>query len=205
MYLKEEKALDLVEGAAHAIVIGSPLNRFVTIHMEKGEALDRAQVHTATYLRLVNQWLAYRGVQVAYLWVLEHVAGTGLHVHMIMHVPRHLWPEYKRRQKRWLQRADLKPIDGVIKDKRAGQRGMQWESQEDRAKYRASLTGLMRYLLEGIDGAAIASAGMPGQTVAEALRINPKPSVAIYGRRHSMSNNLRLKAREAYERPNKTA
>lgn len=204
LHLSEVQAVELVEAAAHAVIAGRPLNRFVSIHLEKGEVLGRAQDHIGVYLRLVGQWLGYRGVPATYLWVLEHAAGTGLHVHMLLHVPRALWPEYKRRQKRWLQRAGIAPVDGVLDDQRVGPRGMDWQVGAHRRTYKRQLTGLLRYLLKGIDSSAIASIiaseRAPGQKVAEALRIDPEPSTAIYGRRCSMSNNIRAKARAAYTR-----
>jgi hypothetical protein len=65
VYLRDDQILDLIAEATHARLIGSPLNRFVTLILREapdGNVRGRAQAAIGAYLNSARRWLKRRGV-----------------------------------------------------------------------------------------------------------------------------------------------
>lgn len=205
-HLTEAQLIAAVEAAAHARAIGKPLNRFVTIHLERGELPGRAQESIAAFLKPAAAWLRQRGVTLTRIWWLEHATGTGLHAHMFLHVPPELSKAFGHQARnRWLKAAGLVPHQGVIRTERIGPHGFDITNapQRQHQSYANQLTGVVRYMGKTIDPNAISGLHrhLPKSyrpTLAAALGIKPEYSHPIYGRRISVSENIGPAARKRY-------
>jgi hypothetical protein len=206
-HLSEAKVIDLIEASVHAREIGRPLNRFITIHLERGDIVGRPQEAVGHFLRMAGQWLGDREVPSTFVWVLEQAAGTGLHAHILIHCPPELAKDFSNRARsRWLSLSSIEPRKGVIKTERVGPRGftMARASQAERQSYQNQLQGVLRYITKAIDPEAkstlarhLPHAARP--TTAELLRVEPEYCAPIYGRRCSRSQNIGATARARYD------
>jgi hypothetical protein len=209
LHLTEQHAIGLIKAAVHARNIGQPLNRFITIHLERGD-LDqrthRAQDAIGRYLRLAGQWLTDRNVPITFVWVLEQAVGTGLHAHILIHVPPALAKDFGyRARSRWLSLCGIEPKQGVIRTERVGPRGFELvtATSKDRQSYLNQLQGVLRYMTKAIDPDARStllsqSSGASRPSTAELLGIEPEYCEPIFGRRCSRSQNIGETARTRY-------
>ena len=209
-YLSAEKALDLIEGANHARELGFPLNLSLTIHFERGnlKPIYTPQMSIGYFLKAANQWLALRGIPATFIWVREHVIGTGRHVHILLHCPVEYQAEFKKRAKqKWVLLAGMDKADrDTLHFERIGPRGYAegQASTRDRQKYLNQLKGSLKYHLKGInpDQALPKQMGRDG-SVAELLGIEPEDNQPIFGRRASQSQNISKGARDRYAAGNR--
>jgi hypothetical protein len=184
----------------HAREIGRPLNRFITIHLEKAGIEIHGQEQLGKFLKLAGQWLGDRGVPATYVWVMEKGMGTGLHVHMIIHVPPILRKDFSYRARhQWPKLAKIKPLKGVIytsppTEAKAGRLGDAPSGQS----YLNQLRGALRYMLKAIDPKAASRIAPLLGTTAELLKVRPKYCSPLYGRRCSRSENIGQTARARY-------
>lgn len=205
-YQSETQIIGALGAAVHARTIGRPLNRFVTIHLERGELPGRAQDAVGAYLKTAAKWLRSRGIAPTYLWWLEHAVGTGLHVHMLMHVPADLRDTFNIKARHaWLKAAGLVPHAGVIRTERIEPRGIgtSGPTKRQQESYQNQLQGVLRYMGKSIDPDAKSSlhghlplAERP--TAAAVLGIKPEYCHPIYGRRISVSENIGPAARKRF-------
>ena len=204
-YLTATKALDLIEAGNHARIIGLPLNLAVTVHFERGDLKPHytSQHATGYFLKAATQWLALRGIAGTYVWVMEHVMGTGRHVHILMHCP----PEYqaafsKMAKRKWVKLAGMDTTDKkTVHIERVGPRGytVAQSSPKHQQQYLNQLKGAFKYHLKGInpDQALPKQMGVDG-SVAELLGIEPEDNQPIFGRRASQSQNISKGARDRF-------
>ena len=208
-YLAATKALDLIDAATHARMIGLPLNLAIAVHFERGNLKPHfTPQHAVGYLlKAATQWLALRGIAGAYIWVMEHVMGTGRHVHILMHCP----PEYqaafnKMAKTKWLKLAGMETTDKrTLKAERVGPRGytVTQSSLRHQQQYLNQLKGVFKYHLKSInpDQELPKQIGVGG-SVAELLRIEPEDNQPIFGRRASQSQNISKGARDRFAADN---
>lgn len=211
-YLTATKALDLIEAANHARIIGLPLNLAITVHFERGDLKPHYTPQHATgyFLKAATQWLGLekRGIAGTYIWVMEHVMGTGRHVHILMHCP----PEYqaafsKMAKRKWVKLAGMDTTDKkTVHIERVGPRGytVAQSSPKHQQQYLNQLKGAFKYHLKGInpDQALPKQMGVDG-SVAELLGIEPEDNQPIFGRRASQSQNISKGARDQYAAGNR--
>lgn len=216
-FLSEAHAVKAIEAGAFAEKIGRPLNHAAAIHFDKGEAVGRAQDIVGHYLRMAGQWLDDRGEKSTYIWVLEHARNDpekGLHVHMLFYVPKNLAAQFRNlAHGRWARLAGINPVPDAVHIQPVGGRGQRYYYPEHadtpaaRERRTGSIKGAIRYLLEAQDPAApgqIISAD--GATPASALlKIKTKANEIIYGRRLSISNNIRATARQRWQESREAA
>ena len=203
-YIKAEKALDVLQAAAHAHTIGTPLNYQADIHFECGNLNDLyvPQEAIGAWTKAMGDWLALRGIKATFVWFREHVTGTGAHVHMLLHIP----PEHRKELKAlartsWLRIAHMSPDNrAVIKMQKLGPRDYPLrQSTEKQTTYFNCLVGSLRYRLKGIDpDQALPKITGSERPVAELLGIDPEDNEPIYGRRVSQSQNITKSARDDY-------
>jgi hypothetical protein len=104
-------------------VIGLEPNRTIDIHFNQG-GLDldhhRPQEALGKFLKLAREWIACRGGNTSYLWVLENRRHSGnpfdqndremrmgVHAHILMHVPENLVGRFAQLQRGWLTKAGM--------------------------------------------------------------------------------------------------
>ncbi|WP_237153310.1 hypothetical protein [Oryzibacter oryziterrae] len=89
----------------HAAKIGAPLTAFVTVNIFDFDALspqDKADANRRI-LDNLGQFARREGFPIVYIWAREiGVDNTGEHLHILAHVPRHLFRKFKRLANAWL-------------------------------------------------------------------------------------------------------
>lgn len=201
-FLKGAQGVDLVEAAIHAERIGLPVNYYITINFAAARVMRRAQEIVGHYLRLIGQWLSKRGVQITFLWVLEHYIGTGEHVHILLHCPPELARKFAAKARsHWLTVVGGTPRCGAFSCERFGL--FPRDDHLDVAQYRKRLKGLLRYLLKTLDPseASYLEGYLPKRlrrSTAELFKVRTKRHLPIEGRRCSRSENISKTARERW-------
>jgi hypothetical protein len=87
------------QAVRHAITIGLRLNVMVTIDWE----LCGIDPHSGRshWLHLFYNWIRCRGHQTGFVWVMEGGGPLGIHSHILIHVPRELRVDFRKRQRAW--------------------------------------------------------------------------------------------------------
>ena len=177
---KRLKAVQLVEAAQRALVIGLPFNRHLTVHWTKANLTDaQAAAATGRMVKLIRDWVHKHGGEIAYVWVRENGPRKDSHSHILLHVPEGLSMAFTRR---WYKRVTGWPsrvpgralkcvcIGGTA---RAALSGSDW--------YLANLAWLVGYLVKGSDARTSEALGLSrsdeggtiiGKRVAISLNLN---------------------------------
>jgi hypothetical protein len=96
---------NLTAAARHAVAIGLPFNRMISIHWEAaGVPLEVMVRATGRFTDLLAKALARHGSGTAWLWAHENGDGKGGHCHLLAHVPASLVPLISGLQRGWLRR-----------------------------------------------------------------------------------------------------
>ncbi|WP_430447184.1 hypothetical protein [Sphingorhabdus contaminans] len=157
-YLTLQQAQDLIAAAHLALRLGKPLTRHLTVRLERQGIADcdavKAIGRLITLLR--DHVRKTTGGEIAYLWVREHGAVIGGHVHILLHLPA----EYKwqgQRAKKWAERISGRSYKrGAIKTTRVG--GAAKTHEHNPGLYLANLATVVGYLIKGTcpkNGAAL--------------------------------------------------
>ncbi len=176
----------IIDAAYHAIKIGLPLNRFVTIHLERAGITD-AEVAKAVgrIMKLAKDWMQTKGQVIAHAWIRENDNGDGRkgsHVHILLHCPDTLpigcmW-------RRWLRKVSGQPYRrNVIKSKRIGGTVNAYTNMP--AVYLQNLDGVLGYVCKGVSRADAVKLGLPKQ----------QAGGWIIGKRAGWSQNIGAKSR----------
>lgn len=108
-HLTEKQVQALFKATETAFKSGCPLNRFITIHYDDLADKKRPQKFVLKFLEHSRKWLQRRGLPVAYLYTLENGKTKGLHVHILIHIPRGCQRKYRQAMARWLPFEIRKP------------------------------------------------------------------------------------------------
>lgn len=185
--LTEAQVGNLIAAAVHAIRIGLPLNRMMTIHWEAQGVPERAMAKaTGHFLDLVTKTLARRGLLTAWVWVHESGDGKGGHCHMLIHLPAGVAKTIAAKQRRWLRAISGHPYrERVILSRPIGGRvGLE---DTNPVLYGENLKAAMSYLLKGAHPRAA--------QIYDIQRYEPGGRVT--GKRCGTSQNVGPKARGA--------
>lgn len=94
----------------YAAVIGTPINRYVVIHLNETDAACAATLFEAIRHKF-RDWLNYHNkrattppVAPAYIYVFENPEGERPHVNWGVHVPDHLLADFQKKLPRWIER-----------------------------------------------------------------------------------------------------
>ncbi|MFM2279281.1 MAG: hypothetical protein RLZZ444_1512 [Pseudomonadota bacterium] len=183
--LSPAQVANLTAAAAHALAIGLPFTRFVTIHWESaGIALADMAGATGRFLDLLTKALARHGARTAWLWVHENGEGKGGHVHILAHVPAELAPIVSRLQRRWLRSITGQPYRArMIHSKPIGGRlGLESGNPDLHA---VNLSAVLDYVIKGADPIAARQFGLS----------RLEPGGRVIGKRCGTSQNIGPKAR----------
>jgi hypothetical protein len=184
--LRLATASAIIDAAYHAIKIGLPLNRFVTIHFVRAGLTD-ADAATAIrrIMKLAKDWMKTKGRMIAHVWVRENDSGDGSkgsHVHILCHCPDTL--PIGRMWRRWLRKVSRQPYRrNVIKSKRIGGTVNAYANMP--AVYLQNLDGVLAYVCKGVSPADAATLSLPKQ----------EAGGWIIGKRAGWSQNIGAKSR----------
>lgn len=171
--LSLEQARGIIEAAQFACAIGLPLNRHVTIHLERAGVPDcEAAAAIGKFLTLVRDWLRKGGElekqsnnsiacganSFAYLWVRENGDAKGSHVHILMHIPAgRQWNGWRLR--RWLTRVTGSPYRaGIVQTARIG-RSVTSAALAPQL-YQVNLAKVVAYVVKGVSWEAARELGL---------------------------------------------
>ncbi len=176
----------IIDAAYHAIKIGLPLNRFVTIHFERAGLTDaEAAKAIGRIMKLAKDWMQTKGQVIAHAWVRENDNGDGRkgsHVHILLHCPDTL--PIGRMWRRWLCKVTGQPYRrNVIKSKRIGGTVNAYANMP--AVYLQNLDGVLAYVFKGVSPADAVTLGLPKQ----------QAGGWIIGKRAGWSQNIGAKSR----------
>lgn len=180
--LSVTQCANLTDAAWHALEIGVPLNRFITINWSTAR-VEAPRAATAGFLKRAGDWLADRGLPRAYVWVRENDGGD--HVHILIHVPSRFARDFSRRQRGWLLTLGAERRSGVIKTDAVARDYAAADASP--AYYRQNLDVVIRYLLKG---ASERAAGFTDH--------RRRGTGLIQGQRAGVSHDLGKRAREIY-------
>lgn len=183
--LSEKQVHNLRAATDHALTIGLPFTRMVTIHwMAAGLALRDMTKAVGRFVDLLAKALARHGSTTAWIWVHENGDRKGGHSHLLVHVPAGLVSVITRLQKRWLRRITGKPYRAsVILSKPIGGRlGLEVSNP---ALHAVNLQTSLNYLLKGASDDA-----------SQKFKLDrPVPGGRVIGKRCGTSQNIGAKAR----------
>ena len=176
----------IIDAAYHAIKIGLPLNRFVTIHLERTGLTDAEAAHAiGRIMKLATDWMRTKRQAFTWAWVRENERGDGSkgsHVHILCHCPDTL--PIGRMWRRWLCKVAGQPYRRkVIKSKRIG--GTVNAHAVSPAAYLQNLDRVLAYVCKGVAPADAAMLGLPKQ----------EAGGRIIGKRAGWSQNIGAKSR----------
>lgn len=173
----------------HAVRVGLPFTRMITIHWEAaGVPLEGMAKATGRFLDLMSKALSRHGSSTAWLWVHENGEMKGGHCHLLVHIPAQLAATITRLQRRWLRRITGRPYKRrVIRSKPIGGRlGVEATCPEQHA---VNLDAALGYVLKGASS-----------YVAELLGLSRlEPGGLVIGKRCGTSQNIGSKARDKAE------
>lgn len=182
----------LIKNAAlHAVRIGVPFNRFITINWELAGVSD-VQAALSAFLKALRDWLQSHGYATAYVWVQERGPACGVHSHILIYVPPSLIARLGQRQRGWLKKTGVVSQKGVVHSRPiAGtSRAALSTDPATYALYRRNLNALVEYIAKGADAKARHSHG---------IKRRAQYSV-ILGKRAGTSRNVGAGAIKAFEK-----
>lgn len=180
-------AHDVQAGLLHALHIGLPMNRHLTLNWAAMGIEDPVEA-TGRFLKLVKDAARRRGAQVAHVWVREVGPVVGEHVHVLLHVPD--FPGWlQRRKSNWLKQCGAIAASGSSRTRTI--RGCRQDSHgqlQSPGLYGANLKTLEAYVLKHCSS-----------DVSEAFGFKSAGGCSLSGKRVSISQNLHRKARSRCE------
>ena len=174
-------ARTIISGAYQARALGLPLNRFITIHLERARICDAdAAAAIGKIMKLATDWMRRKGKVIAYAWVRENDAGNGSkgsHVHILCHCPETI--PIGRMWRRWLRNVTGRPYRAkTIKSKPVGATlGLYAKNP---VEYSQNLDRVLAYICKGVTSKDAAMLGL--------RRYNE--GGRIIGKRASVSENI---------------
>ena len=137
---------NLIAASRHAVTIGLPLNRFVTINWEAAGVDDGVRA-TGRFLKHAQDWLRRLGHRLAYVWVQERGGRVGQHVHILLHVPPACARRFGQLQRGWLRASGAMLIKGVVKTRPVG-RDYSAALRAQNGDYLRDLGKVLRYVMK---------------------------------------------------------
>jgi len=200
------QAAAVIDATLYAFCIGRWLNRSITIHFGKAgvRSHDNAHALLTDFLKHGGDWLSKRGHRPPYYVYSfenpdksdEQESFGGLHVHILLHVPRDEWKPFVRFERRWIKRAVKEAggryqrgvlVDGPVFFCAEFMRGI--ASLSDYIE--EGLLGSLLYLLKGGEAGTPALLGLDEEAVKRLPpRLQPSPQGIIFGKRVGFSEAL---------------
>lgn len=186
----------------HAERLGLRPNVHLDISFRVGGLDDPDRTASASlraFLKLARQWIERRGGQTAYIYTLENrysgIAETGIHAHVLIHVPDALREDFHRQKRIWASN----PLVGM--SWKPGLFGPKGEKRPPIPTLEG-VKGKLRYMSKDLEPRhwpifkACPRFHIPGHP--PSLDNRGKPSNApVYGLKTGVSRNINAKARSA--------
>lgn len=104
--ISDDQFANLEEAFCHAATANAPLNHLITIHWENiidGDVDElKVRQYDGRFRENIRKWLERKGVVFHCIWVIERgPKGGGLHVHLLVHIPRSLRRQFMRKIANW--------------------------------------------------------------------------------------------------------
>jgi len=188
-HLRAKDETTLVDVSVYSFCDGFRLNCWLTLHTDKA-GVDRSSIHTffVSYMHQVSTWVHRNtGHPIRYLYVFENPPpGSdpgkhgGFNIHVLLHLPRHLWPRFSSLTRGSLVRGWIKQAGGNYKPTVIVFDRLRWADRSDVDGYlRYGLLGTLLYVLKGLDPA-----------VPSVLGVERQPQGVIHGKRSGYSRSL---------------
>jgi hypothetical protein len=173
----------------HAVRLGLVPTDTLDVHFDRGGLADPRLFGAEAlsgFLKSARQWIERKGHETAFIWVLENRddgEGTGMHAHILIHVPTALAARFHQLKRGWARRAGLNmSVAGVI-------------NREPLPTLIATI-GKLKYMSKDLDPVA-----MPIFTIAGRVHLDDrgKPSdQPVYGKKSGLSRNIDAGARAVH-------
>ena len=151
--LRSKDCENLLFAAEHAIRIGKPLNRMLTVHFDAAGISDPVKA-TGQLLKLMGDWLRCYNTAITAVWVREAGASKGEHVHILLSIPPPILRSFTRMQRGWFKKIGAAWNLGVYLSRPIGGSHKVAFSEASRDLYQQAITGALHYLLKGADAKA---------------------------------------------------
>jgi hypothetical protein len=148
--LRPKDCENLILATEHAMGIGKPLNRMLTVHFDAAGISDPVRA-TGQLLKLMGDWLRCHNTAITAVWVREAGTAKGEHVHILLCVPPSLLSSFNRMQRRWFRKIGAAWERGVYKSRPIGGSHKLAFSKGNSDLYQQALTGALHYLLKAAD------------------------------------------------------
>ena len=148
--LRAKDCENLILAAEHAIQIGKPLNRMLTVHFDKAGISDSVKA-TGQLLKLMGDWLRCNNTGITAVWVREAGPQKGEHAHILLSIPPPILGSFTRMQRGWFKKIGATWKRGVYLSRPIGGSHKLAFSEASRDLYKQALTGALHYLLKGAD------------------------------------------------------
>jgi hypothetical protein len=168
-HLTEHEVNAIFNAGEKAYYQRTELNRFFTIHYDDYADRKHPQAFITNIMDKTRKWLQYRGLPVAYLYVIENSKTKGIHAHILIHIPAHNQIPYKKALKAWLPINSPKTIVNV--------QPIKYPLYGDLSPLNC-IYGRLRYICKGIDPKV------------KAKGIRPRNQGIIIGKRWGISKSL---------------
>ena len=145
--LRAKDCENLLLAAEHAIAIGRPLNRMVTIHFDAAGIANPVKA-TGQMLKLMGDWLRCYNTVITAVWVREAGPEKGEHVHILLSVPPDKIGSFNRRQRGWLKLIGATWKKGVLLSRPIGGSHQAAFNPLCSCLYKQALSGALDYLLK---------------------------------------------------------
>lgn len=154
--LRPKDCENLILAAEHAIRIGKPLNRMLTVHFDAAGISDPVRA-TGQLLKLMGDWLRCYNSAITAVWVREAGSAKGEHIHILLSVPPNKIGPFNRMQRGWFKKIGAAWKRGVYRSRPIGGSLKLAFSAASASLYQQALTGALHYLLKGADAQARAA------------------------------------------------
>lgn len=141
---------NLLRAAEHALRIGRPLNRMLTVHFDKARISDPVHA-TGQLLKLMGDWLRCNNTGITAVWVREAGPTKGEHVHILLSVPPPILGSFARMQRGWFRKIGAAWKRGVYMSRPIGGSHKLAFNATSEHLYKQAITGALHYLLKGAD------------------------------------------------------
>jgi len=187
--LRRKDCKNLILATQHAVLIGRPLNRMLTIHFDAAGIVHPVNA-IGKLLKLMGDWLRCYNTQITAVWVRESGLEKGEHVHILLSVPPNKIEAFNRRQRSWFKRLGASWRKGVYLSRPIGPHLRTAFNDLSADLYQQELSGALSYLLKGADDEA---------QKAEGLR-RCEPGGEVSGKRCGTTENIGKTARDRFNR-----
>jgi len=146
----------IASAAEVAVLGGTPFSIYLTIDWEKMGITSSFQAKIGRFLKLFGDYFRRKyKVPRVYLWVLESKPHVGVHCHILLHLPWHLLPEFKKRRLKWIKACGAKVVRGGAKYEAISYPTESafslYAQTEETQRHLRSVDTIVCYMVKGVD------------------------------------------------------